>query len=98
VTAERDAYVAGFTLLAAMGKGEAEDLGLDGGPLYDPVANYDRVKNRWSDWADDKSPEAVGTRTNSTPAQTPDVNSTSLDPLLQRSEDKPGVDSKAKNP
>ncbi|HWK35293.1 TolC family outer membrane protein, partial [Sphingomonas sp.] len=33
VTARRDAYVAGFSLLAAMGRAEAEDLGLDGGPL-----------------------------------------------------------------
>ena len=34
VTARRDAYVAGFALLAAMGQAEAQDLGLDGGPLY----------------------------------------------------------------
>ncbi|MCK9543099.1 MAG: TolC family outer membrane protein, partial [Novosphingobium sp.] len=39
VTARRNAYVAGFTLLAAMGKAEARDLGLDGGPLYDPDVN-----------------------------------------------------------
>ena len=31
VTARRDAYVAGFALLAAMGQAEARDLGLDGG-------------------------------------------------------------------
>ena len=36
VTAKRDAYVAGFTLLSAMGHSEARDLGLDGGALYDP--------------------------------------------------------------
>src|SRR3546814_6864200 len=29
VSARRDAYVAGFTLLAAMGRAEARDLGLD---------------------------------------------------------------------
>lgn len=39
VTARRDAYVAGFALLAAMGEAEARDLGLDGGELYDPAAN-----------------------------------------------------------
>src|SRR3546814_6567965 len=35
VTAERDAYVAGFTLLAAMGRAEARDLNLFGGTLLD---------------------------------------------------------------
>ena len=63
VTAERDAYVAGFAVLAAMGRAEAEDLGLDGGPLYDPVANYDRVRGSWSDWRDNPTPEAEATRT-----------------------------------
>ena len=92
VTAERDAYVAGFTLLAVMGRAEAEDLGLDGGPLYDPVANYDRVRGRWSDWADDPAPEAVGTRTTESPVQTPEV-SGSMDPLLSRP-----VDSTSTNP
>ena len=44
VTARRNAYIAGFTLLAAMGHAEARDLGLEEfGPLYDPVANYERV-------------------------------------------------------
>ena len=43
VTAKRDAYVAGFQLLNAMGQAEAQDLGLDGGPLYDPLGNYRRV-------------------------------------------------------
>src|SRR3546814_21090434 len=35
-TAERDAYVAGFTLLAAMGRAEARDLDLFGGTLFAP--------------------------------------------------------------
>jgi outer membrane protein len=39
VSAKRDAYVAGFQLLYAMGQAEAQDLGLDGGPLYDPLGN-----------------------------------------------------------
>ncbi|AMG76520.1 TolC family outer membrane protein [Sphingopyxis granuli] len=36
VTAERDAYVAGFTLLAAMGRAEARDIDLFGGTLFEP--------------------------------------------------------------
>ncbi len=54
VTAKRDAYVAGFQLLNAMGQAEAQDLGLEGGPLYDPLGNYRRVANNWNDWATDK--------------------------------------------
>ncbi|MBQ1499363.1 MAG: TolC family outer membrane protein [Sphingomonas sp.] len=98
VTAERDAYVAGFTLLAAMGRAEAQDLNLDGGPLYDPGINYKRVKNRWSDRNDDPEPQAVGTRTNQTPAQTPAVTTTSLDPVLQRGDTTRPVDINRKNP
>jgi outer membrane protein len=63
VTARRDAYVAGFQLLNAMGQAEAEDLGLDGGPLYDPQVNYDRVSRTSSDWARDPAPAPVSTRT-----------------------------------
>ena len=51
VTAKRDAYVAGFSLLNAMGQAEARKLGLDGGPLYDPLGNYRRVAGNWNDWA-----------------------------------------------
>ena len=69
VTAQRGAYVAGFTLLAAMGKAEARDLALDGGALYDPQANYDRVRGKIFDWDDDKDPAAQSTRTVDTPAQ-----------------------------
>lgn len=36
ITAERDAYVASFALLASMGKAEAADLGLMGGDLFGP--------------------------------------------------------------
>jgi outer membrane protein len=63
VTARRDAYVAGFQLLNAMGQAEAEDLNLDGGALYDPVANYDRVSRKLSDWSQDSAPQPVSTRT-----------------------------------
>ena len=63
VTARRDAYVAGFALLNAMGRAEMRDLGLDGGALYDPVANYDRVRGKAWDWSDDKAPVTQATRT-----------------------------------
>jgi outer membrane protein len=63
VTARRDAYVAGFALLNAMGQAEADDLNLDGGALYDPTVNYHRVSGRWSDWSDDPRPQPVATRT-----------------------------------
>ena len=86
VTARRDAYVAGFALLAAMGRAEADDLNLDGGPLYDPVANYDRVRRRISDWGSDPDPQPVATRTVDVAPQTPTVgpNPELSDPALQR--------------
>jgi outer membrane protein len=63
VTARRDAYVAGFNLINAMGQAEVEDLNLDGGGvLYDPTANYNRVSRRASDWKDDPTPEAAASR------------------------------------
>lgn len=71
VTARRNAYVAGFSLLAAMGKAGVNDLGLDGGPLYDPNVNYRRVRRSINDWANGPKPEPVATRTVDTPAQTP---------------------------
>lgn len=69
VTARRNAYVAGFTLLAAMGQAEARDLNLDGGILYDPQVNYDRVKGKFLDWGNDPAPVAKSTRTVDTPVQ-----------------------------
>ncbi|MDY7096849.1 MAG: TolC family outer membrane protein [Pseudomonadota bacterium] len=69
VTARRNAYVAGFTLLATMGRAEARDLDLDtGGPLYDPVVNYDRVKGKRWDWDRDPKAQAQSTRTVDIPA------------------------------
>jgi len=69
VTARRNAYVAGFTLLAAMGKAEARDLNLDtGGVLYDPQTNYDRVRGKLWDWDRDPEPTAQSTRTVDIPA------------------------------
>ena len=69
VTARRNAYVAGFTLLAAMGRAEAKDLNLDGGALYDPDVNYRRVRGKVFDWDDDPAPVARSTRTVDTPVQ-----------------------------
>jgi outer membrane protein len=63
VTARHDEYVAGFTLLAAMGEAESRALNLDGGALYDPVIHYRKVAHGASDWSDDRAPAAVSTRT-----------------------------------
>ncbi len=63
VSAKRDSYVAGFQLLNSMGAAEAADLGLDGGPLYDPLGNYRRVANEWNDWAGDPRHNPAATRT-----------------------------------
>jgi outer membrane protein len=63
VTAKRDAYVAGFQLLNAMGQAQAQDLGLEGGPLYDPLGNYRHVAHNWNDWANDPRHRTVATRT-----------------------------------
>jgi outer membrane protein len=68
-TARRNAYVAGFSLLAAMGKAEARDLGLDGGTLYDPDLHYRAAKASFGDWGSDPTPVARSTRTVDTPAQ-----------------------------
>jgi outer membrane protein len=85
VTAKRDAYVAGFQLLNAMGQAEAQDLGLDGGPLYDPLGNYRRVANNWSDWASDPRHPTVAARTvapeemPANPIVTPQIDSARID-------------------
>jgi outer membrane protein len=58
VTARRNAYVAGFNLLALMGRAEARDLNLDtGGVLYDPTVNARRVSSKMWDW--DRDPKAA---------------------------------------
>ncbi len=92
VTARRDAYVAGFALLAAMGQAEARDLGLDGGPLYDPAVNYKRVRGKIWDYGNEPDPRATGTSTARTPAQGSEV-TPSLDPILE-----PAVDTGGPNP
>jgi outer membrane protein len=73
VSARRNAYVAAFTLLAAMGEAEARDLNLDGVTLYDPKVNYRRVRNTIWDWAQDPKPRTVATRTVDTPSQNPET-------------------------
>ncbi|MFV0623066.1 TolC family outer membrane protein [Sphingomonas sp. ac-8] len=90
VSARRDAYVAGFALLAAMGRAEAQDLGLDGGALYDPTANYSRVRNRIWDWDSDPQPTPVASTTVGTPAQTPVV-TRELEPELRHDVNPYGV-------
>ena len=71
VTARRNAYVAGFTLLALMGKAEARDLNLDvGGPLYDPTVNAERVRRKLNDWDRDPEPAPDSTRTVDIPPAT----------------------------
>jgi outer membrane protein len=86
VTAKRDAYVDGFQLLNAMGEAQAQDLGLDGGPLYDPLGNYRRVAGNWNDWASDPTHPTVATRTVSpaempaTPIVTPQIDAARIDP------------------
>lgn len=73
VTARRNAYVAGFSLLAAMGRAEARDLGLEGGALYDPIADYRKVEDAWNDWSSQNDPTAKATRTVDTPAQKAEI-------------------------
>ncbi|MEO5578120.1 MAG: TolC family outer membrane protein [Sphingomicrobium sp.] len=72
VTARRDSYVAGFQLLNAMGQAEADDLGLDGGPLYDPLGSYRSVAGNWNDWSTPRRHTPVATST-VTPQEQPQV-------------------------
>jgi outer membrane protein len=81
VTARRNSYVAGFTLLAAMGRAEARDLGLEGGPLYDPSVNYEEVRHSWNDWSSRPDPEPQATRTIDTAAQKAEI-----EPLVEFSD------------
>ena len=73
VTARRNAYVAAFTLLAAMGQAEARDLNLDGVTLYDPTKNYARVRHKIWDYDRDPTPVVQTTRTVDTPSQKPET-------------------------
>jgi len=46
ITAQHDRVVASYTLLAALGKLTAQDLGLKVA-IYDPTAHYEAVRDRW---------------------------------------------------
>jgi len=59
--------------LNAMGQAEADDLGLDGGPLYDPLGNYRAVSGNWSDWANDPRHAPAATRTVTPQEEVPGV-------------------------
>lgn len=69
VTAQRNAYVAAFSLLAAMGQVDAVELGIKPADVYDPMTHYDRVKGKWSDWDDGERPAPIATRTVDSPPQ-----------------------------
>lgn len=97
VTARRDAYVAGFMLLAATGHAEMKDLGLDGGPLYSPVAHYEHARRQLSDWADGPRAEAIAPSTAQTRAQDAKVKA-GLAPLLDAPADSAPVDRSGPNP
>lgn len=56
VRAQRNEYVAGFALLAALGRVEAENLGLSVTP-YDPTDYYRRVRNKWTGWEKSTPPQ-----------------------------------------
>jgi outer membrane protein len=73
VTARRDAYVAGFELLAAMGQAEARDLDLEGLTLYDPAVYYAQNRNRVFQIGRDLEPVVVGSATVETAVQTAEV-------------------------
>nr|WP_232332762.1 TolC family outer membrane protein [Novosphingobium aquimarinum] len=73
VQARRNAYVAAFTVLAAIGRAEARDLDLGVERLYDPEINYRRVRGKWFDFDDDPSPVARSTSTVDTPVQDGDI-------------------------
>ncbi|RJY09556.1 TolC family outer membrane protein [Aurantiacibacter aquimixticola] len=84
VTARRNAYVAGFSLLASMGRAEARDLGLgEEGVLYDPIDNYERVRGIIWDWQRDPAPVATSSRTVDIPAADGDIpdSTTPIEPI-----------------
>lgn len=69
VSAQRNAYVAGFSLIASMGHAEARDLNLEVGTLYDPIAHYRTVRNKLFDFDFGQPAKQVSTTTASTKAQ-----------------------------
>lgn len=69
VTAQRNAYVAAFTLLAAMGDAEARDLALEDVEYYDSSENFQRVRGDFFDWSGRSAPAVESTSTKGIPAQ-----------------------------
>ncbi|MBT3373362.1 MAG: TolC family outer membrane protein [Rhodospirillaceae bacterium] len=53
VIAERDEYVAGYFLLAAIGRLTAVNIGLPV-QIYDPDQHYQKVRNKWWGWKTEK--------------------------------------------
>ncbi|MET0238398.1 MAG: TolC family outer membrane protein [Sphingobium sp.] len=71
VSAKRNAYVAAFSLLAAMGHAEARDMGLDPATLYDPQAAYQRTSGKLIDFDFPRQPQGIAQSTrDSKPADT----------------------------
>ena len=68
-TSRRNAYVAAFTLIAAMGNAEARDLNLEGVTLYDPKVNARAASGSFFDWSGRELPPARSTRTIGTAVQ-----------------------------
>ncbi|MDE1914561.1 MAG: TolC family outer membrane protein [Sphingomonadales bacterium] len=71
VSAQRDAYIAAFNLLTAMGRSTAGDLGLT--DLYDPQVHYHAVSGSIWDWGATNTRHPVATSTRQIPAQTGEI-------------------------
>ena len=71
VSAQRDAYIAAFNLLTAMGRSTARDLGLDN--LYDPEVHYHHVSGSIWDWGSTTTTLPVSTTTRLVPVQTGEI-------------------------
>jgi len=82
VTANRDAYVAAFALLAAIGQAQASNLNFDSKLLYDPSINYARVRRLAFQIEPDPKLPPVATSTKESPAQDSEVRSP-MGPFLQ---------------
>jgi len=67
VSAQRDAYIAAFNLLTAMGRATARDIGLDN--PYDPTVNYHHSSGNIWDWGGRTTTSAVATSTRNVPVQ-----------------------------
>jgi outer membrane protein len=59
VSAQHDAYVAGFQLLEAMGLVNYRHLGLEGGALYDPNVDYRHARRTVGDWNENPAPRPI---------------------------------------